>query len=270
LAPLGPAASLGLLHFEEGRRFGFYYLLTRAAEPRLPANTLLRPFLDVHLPDGLGMTFDEEMVGWYAPGQTEAAPERPAGAVDCGFKLRMTVRDLNEFIEASAHEAGARGSIQFGNFDGRGPVSFALDERKSYFRYLSVNPETREAEMQYYLEFTTDAGSRFALDGRKYMQKNRPAGSDAAREVIDDYTTLFGQVYEFAGEERRQKGSAYLKFRTFEDLAAAGSLLDFVRSFQVTGTDDPLLRTQGLLRFLAFTAQFIQHEYDPLALAQTG
>jgi hypothetical protein len=93
LAPLGPAASLGLLHFEQGQRFGFYYLLTRAAKPHLSANTLLRPLLDIHL---------------------------------------------------------------------------------------------------------------------------------------------------------------------------------FVRSFQVTGTDDPLLRTQGLLRFLSFTAQFIQHEYDPLALAQTG
>ena len=56
--------SLGLLHFEEGRRFGFYYLLTRTPERRMPANVLLRPLLNIHLPDGLGMTFDEEMEGW--------------------------------------------------------------------------------------------------------------------------------------------------------------------------------------------------------------
>ena len=72
------------------------------------------------------------------------------------------------------------------------------------------------------------------------------------------------------GEERRRMGAVYLRFRTFEDLAAAGNLLDFLRSFQVTGTDDPLLRTQGLLRFLAFTAQFVQREYDPLALSAGG
>ena len=99
------------------------------------------------------------------------------------------------------------------------------------------------------------------------MQKDRHAGADTAREVIADYTTLYGRVYGLEGEERRQAGAAYLKFRTFEDLAAAGNLIDFLRSFQVTGTDDPLLRTQGLLRFLAFTAQFVQHEYELVSAA---
>ena len=140
-----------------------------------------------------------------------------------------------------------------------------VDEVRSRFRYLTVNPGTGEAEMQYYLEFATDDGKRFALDGRKHMRKDHSAGADAAREVIDDYTTLYGRLYELNGEDRQQAGVAYLKFQTFEDLAAAGNLIDFLRSFQVTGTDDPLLRMQGLLRFLAFTAQFVQHEYDPLA-----
>jgi hypothetical protein len=39
-----------------------------------------------------------------------------------------------------------------------------------------------------------------------------------------------------------------------------------VASFQVTGTDDPLMQFQARMRFLAFTAQFVQREYDPLAL----
>ncbi|MBI4874861.1 MAG: GMC family oxidoreductase [Acidobacteria bacterium] len=264
-SPLGPVGSLGLLHFEPERRFGFYYVLTRAAQRTLPRNTLLRPFLDAHLPDGLGMTFDEEMAGWYAPGETEPAADRPAGAVDCSFRLRMSVRDLNEFIEGPAHEARARGTIKFGDFDGRGPVAYSLEEKTTWFQYLTVNPATGEAEMRYYLQFTTDTGNRYALDGRKYMQKDRPAGPDAAREVIDDYTTLYAKVYELTGSGQRQAGAAYLKFRTFEDLAAAGNLLDFVASFQVTGTDDPLLRSQGLLRFLGFTANFVAREYDPLA-----
>jgi hypothetical protein len=36
-------------------------------------------------------------------------------------------------------------------------------------------------------------------------------------------------------------------------------------SFQVSGTNDPLLQVQARMRFLAFTAQFVQLEYDPLA-----
>ena len=265
LAAVAPAGSMGLFHVEEAGRFGCYYVLTRAGQDRLPTNTVLRPFLDVHLPDGLGMTFDEEMVGWYAPGLDDPAAGRPDGAVDCSFRLRMTVRDLNDFIESQGHEARPAGTIRFARFGAQAPVSRPVDEARSRFSYLVVNPRTGEAEMQYYLEFATDDGKKFVLDAHKYMRKDRAAGAGAALEVIEDYTTLYGRLYALNGEERQQVGAAYLKFRTFEDLAAAGSLIDFLRSFQVTGTDDPVLRTQGLLRFFAFTAQFVQHEYDPLA-----
>ena len=61
-------------------------------------------------------------------------------------------------------------------------------------------------------------------------------------------------------------GLGYLKFRTFEDLAAVGNMVGFLASFQVTGTNDPLLQLQARMRFIAFTAQFVQVEYDPLAL----
>lgn len=41
--------------------------------------------------------------------------------------------------------------------------------------------------------------------------------------------------------------------------------MGFLASFQITGTDDPVLQMQARMRFLAFTAQFVQLEYDPLA-----
>ena len=41
-------------------------------EKQLPTNTLLKPFLDVQLPDGVGMLFDEQMKGWYLPGRYDA------------------------------------------------------------------------------------------------------------------------------------------------------------------------------------------------------
>ena len=46
---------------------------------------------------------------------------------------------------------------------------------------------------------------------------------------------------------------------------AVGSLADFLTSFQVTGTSDPVIQLQARMRFIAFTAQFVQREYDPLA-----
>lgn len=281
VAGLLPASSLGLLHVEgdDRKRFGMYYLLTRAEKTDVPTTTLLRPLLETHLPDGLGMVFDEEMEGWYSPGVFTSGPGRkgdleiaaripdsgkPAGGSDCRFDLRMTVRDLNEFIDGAEHEARASGSISFEQFEGRGPVTFPVDDRRSYFNYLRINPATGEAEMRYHLEFRSDDGRAFTFEGRKYMQKDDSGGPRAMREVLDDYTTLYCHVYEDGTQGRRELGTGYLKFRTFEDIFAVGNLAGFLRSFQVTGTDDPLLQLRGQARFLAFTGQFVQQEYDPV------
>jgi hypothetical protein len=275
--------SLGILHNEGAAdKFGFYYVLTRAGSKAMPASFLLRPFLDAHLPDGLGMTFDEEMVGWYFEGASTPGPGRagdvtiadripatgaPRGGVAASFQVRMTVRDLNEFIEGGEHEASMRGTISFDRFQGEGPVTFTIDEQRSLFNYLKVNPATGEAEMRYHLEFRTDNRKAYVFEGRKYMQRDK----GGIAEVLSDYTTLYCHVYRVQDDGTTSEvGIAYLKFRTFEDLAAVGNLAGFLGSFKVTGTDDPLLQVQGQMRFLAFTGQFVEREYDPLAPASVS
>lgn len=273
--------SLGVLHAEpETGKFGFYYVLNRTDKRAFPTNTLLRGILDRRLPDGLGMTFDEEMVGWYWPGVFTGQPGRagdltieeripkegdPPGAVACKFQVRMTVRDLNEFIEGYAHEATMRGTIQFGKFAGQNEPTYIVEESRSRFNYLRVNPGTGEAEMNYHIEFRAAGGKNYIFEGRKYMQKDDDRPFRAPQEILHDYTTLYAHVYESADDGRKEIGTAYLKFRTFQDLAAVGNLAGFLGSFRVTGTDDPFQRAQGQLRFLAFTAQFVMQEYDPLA-----
>jgi hypothetical protein len=281
VSALLPETSLGLFHVEGGdqKRLGFYYLLNRAEKPELPTNTLLRPLLEAYLPSGVGMIFEEEMEGWYFPGQFTSAAGRtgdleiaaripasgkPPGGGDCRFKLRMTIRDVNEFIDGQAHEARAAGTITFEQFEGAGPATFPVDERRSFFNYLRVNPATAEAEMRYHLEFRCNDGRAYTFEGRKYMQKDQPAGPRGTREVLDDYTTLYAHVSE-GSPAGRELGTSYLKFRTFEDLCAVKNLAGFLRSFQVTGTDDPRLQLQARMRFLAFTGQFVQIEYDPLS-----
>lgn len=283
LAPVFGNSSLGLLHTEAGGQVGFYYMLTRAAG--MPTSTLLRPFLDVQLPDGVGMTFDEEMVGWYFPGQPTPAPGRagdltiaaripaegdPTGAVACKFDADMVIRDVNEFVDGYEHEAQLKGTITFGQFEDHTPATFTMDDSASRFHYLRVNPATREAEMRYHIEFVSTAGRRYALDGTKYMQKD-PDAPSAVRDLLGDYTTLYSHVAELLPDgSQRETGTALLKFRTFEDLAATANLAGFLASFQVTGTGDPAIQLQARLRFLAFTAQFVEREYDPLAIAAGG
>lgn len=279
-----PSASIGVLHVEpegEERRVGFYYTLTRVDAPAFPANALLRRFLDVHLPAGLGLTLDEDMDGWYFPGVLSEGEGReadlaianripgngpPAGAVPCSFRLRLTVEDLNEFIEGSAHEARAGGTLRFGSFEGSTPAVFAVDPEGSRFNYLRVNAETGEAEMRYGLDFRMPDERAFRFEGRKYMERDEGHPRNTIAELMEDYTTLFVRVYRQHGDDAREEiGTAWLKFRTFEDLMAVGNLAGFLGSMRVTGTTDPGLQLQGRMRFLAFTAQFVQREYDPLS-----
>ena len=274
-------STLGLFHTDAQGNLGFWYMLTKTDSKALPTESLLSPFLDVYLPDGLGLTFNEEMVGWYFEGGTTPAPGRegdltlanripasgtPAGAVAMKFDLHITARDVNEFIDGPEHEAGITGTISFDKFQGATQVSYAVDSQNSRFNYLAVDEATGEAEIRYHLEFRSPEGRRFYLDGRKYMQKDSGGGLRGLRELLDDYTTLYSHLYERKdGQPDTHLGVALLKFRTFEDLAAVGNLVGFLSSFQVTGTDDPVLQTQAKLRFLAFTGQFVQRTYDPLA-----
>jgi cholesterol oxidase len=267
-AALLPAGSLGLFHVEdtnEGRRLGMYYLLERAKDREMPVNRLLRPLLESRLPHGIGITFEETMAGWYQPGEPPAWERRSPQAVEMSFHVGMRIADVNDFIESASHEARLDGTIEFGNFEDVAAAVFRIDERRSYFHYLRVNEQTREAEMRYHLEFRTPGGRRYTLEGVKYMQRDTSGGMRTVAELFEDYTTLFARLYEESGETRRECGTAYLKFRTFEDLPALRNLTDFLTSFRVTNTDDPLLKLQAQMRFLAFTTQFVQREYDPLA-----
>ena len=290
MAPLPPALaslignpSLGLFHAEAGGQFGFYYTLTRTTEKGLPANTLLqavpgratagRRRHDVRREDGrLVLPRDAGTARRGATAISPSAPAFPRPAIrraqsTCVFDGRMTIRDVNEFVDGYEHEASIKGTMTFGEFEGLGPSTFAIDESASRFNYLRVNPATGEAEMRYHIEFTTPDGRRFTFDGTKYMQKDGGAGLAAIADVLQDYTTLYCRVNEQTAAGPRATGTAYLKFRTFENLAAVGSLAGFLTSFQVTGTSDPVMQFQARMRFIAFTAQFVQREYDPLAFS---
>jgi hypothetical protein len=91
-------------------------------------------------------------------------------------------------------------------------------------------------------------------------------GVKAIHELLLNYTTLYCDVYKLAADDSQTHiGLAWLKFATFENFAAVGNLAGFLGSFTVTGTNDPRLQLQARMRFIAFTAQFVQRDYDPLS-----
>lgn len=280
---LGPGG-VGLFHVDTNpggsEQFSFYYTLTRSTAQEMPASAFLEPLLDIHLPDGLSMTFDEVMTGFYFPGLSVPAtregdegieariPEsgNPAGAVPASFQVHMTVKDMNEFLQSPEHEARLNGTIHFGEFQGQGESSFVIDPDRSYFNYLRVNPETQEAEMRYQIYFQDLQKKDCLFFARKYMQRDWNTPMAGVREILHDYTTAYCHLSEEASG--KELGVGLVTFKTFQNLPAVESLLNFVKSFKVTGTDNPLIKAQAQLQFLAFTNQFVVREYEPLSLAE--
>ncbi len=272
--PLFGPDSLGVFHREtdasSAARFGFYYWLRRSDGADLPTSSFLRPLLDARTPDGLGMTFDEEMKGYYFDGftppagadgdkQLEAKPSTEG--MEISLETRITARDLNEFIEGWDHEARIDGVIRFGNFNNQGRMICTINGPKSYFNFLRVNPATREVEMLYRIYFFTGPHREYLFQGRKYLQKDGRGGVAGMQEIIHDFTTLYGRLTEVA--TGKEIGSALMRFRAFEDPDATRSFANYLKSFTVIGSDAPFVQARAKLRFMALTNQFVVREYDP-------
>jgi cholesterol oxidase len=278
----GPDSSLGLFHLDTSSggtaQFSFYYTLTRSSLENMPALGFLEPLLDLHVPGGVGMTFQEEMMGYYFPGflvpvnresdlaigAKVPASGTPPGSVACSFQARITIRDMSEFLSSPEHEAQLDGSIHFSDFGSQGEATFIFDGDRSYFNYLRLNPDTQETEIIYHLYFQDAQHNDYLLYAHKYMNRDPASGMAGFQDILHDYTTAYCHLYQSSSE--KDLGTAVLKFKTFEDLAAVGSFVDYLGSVRVTGTNDSRIIAQTVLQFLAFTNQFVIREYEPLSI----
>jgi hypothetical protein len=258
--------SLGLLQAEaagEGKtRFGFYYTLKRSETQRSPATAVLDKLLSRKT--GVGMTFEEQMDGAYYPGDSDKSKAHlesldPKRGKPIQFKLKMKIENLDAFVDSVEHQTELSGTIQFADLNGDANVELPL-QSGSIFQYAVLNPATQEHEMRYHIRFA-HKGTPMVLSGTKFLQKDRKG--DFA-EVLYDFTTLFVEVKEEA--TGKVNGVALMKFRTFESLTAAASLLQFGTSFQVTGTNDAVVEAAAFAKFNAMTTKFIFQEYNPLQL----
>lgn len=263
--PFGPF-SLGLLQAEPAgsgeSRFGFYYTLRRAEAIKSPTDALLDQFLNRQV--SVGLSFKEQMDGSYFAGDVDRVPGHllslnPASGRACQFDVSMTIPNLDVFISSDEHRAELTGTVKFEEFRGDRNVVLPL-EPGSFFNYLILNPATKEHEMRYHIRFN-HRGTIFLLDGTKYMQKDQKGD---IQEILFDYTTLFVQIAE--ENSGTVQGVALMKFRTFESISAVISMAQFMSSFTVTGTNDPLVEAAAIAKFNAFTTKFIFNEYDPLGL----
>jgi hypothetical protein len=272
--------SAGLIQTEHrpdgSKRFGFYYTLKRSQEARLPHPFLIDTIL--REPVAAGISFREEMVGDLYIGEKVESdldigklPKTKGKGIACGFRLNMTIENLDSFLDSADHRTHPKGTIYFSEFAGERDVTYEVqaDPQNSFFDYLRENPGTQEREIRYSLKFTAGNGKKYLLWGLKFMQRNHQGD---VQEILADYTTLFTRIYELNDADKRQRevGVALLKFLTFEDIESLAGFMKFLLSFEVIGTNNSFKKIRARNKFNVFTLHFMFREYDPLVSGLTG
>jgi cholesterol oxidase len=133
------------------------------------------------------LSFTEEMKGFYADGvQTPGAGEsagRESGQ-RLGFRLTITVDDVDRFLEEPEHQARAEGWIDAAGCGGRCPI------QRGWFNLFSPGDAPDRRLMRYRLHFTDGLGRPRTLAGWKDIRHG------PVSRVWPDTTTLYFRLFE--------------------------------------------------------------------------
>jgi len=193
----------------------------------------------------VGFTFTETMGGFVGKGEKDfrrgSARGRRAGE-RFRFKLTILADDLGAFLASPAHEARMTGTVDSTSL-GQG-----LEVRNAVFNLLERD-ESGRLWMKYRLEFTSDGGVPYVMEGFKDVHNDR---------MLDfwyDTTALFTEVRpadEGAADEPSFQG--ILRIRPLD-------LVPQVISMRALNTRNPLRHALALARFGWFFFATLVREY---------
>ena len=157
------APSLGsCIHVRARGQFGFYYTLTRVAEKHTAHQyRCCSRSSTCNCRTASGMTFDEEMAGWYFRGAVTPLPGRAAertiaalvpasGRPANGVLVQLPRADDRRATSTNSSTAtstkrSVKGTIRFGELRGHGTATFAIDEQASRFQLSAREPGDRRS-----------------------------------------------------------------------------------------------------------------------------
>ncbi|MFB9833895.1 GMC oxidoreductase [Actinoallomurus acaciae] len=188
-------------------------------------------------PDRTSLSFTEQMKGFYtdgenAPGAGEAAGREAGRAL--GFRLTITVDDVERFLKEPEHTAQAEGWIDAAGCGGRRQVE------RGWFNLFSPGDAPDRRLMRYRLHFTDDKNRPRTLSGWKDI-RHHPAS-----RVWPDTTTLYFRLLDGhvpdGGDDNAAIVGAGILHLSVEDFARQ------LTTFRTTGPHGP----GALERFAGF------------------
>jgi cholesterol oxidase len=195
-------------------------------------------------PERTSLSFTEEMKGHYTDGENAPGPGEEAGRVagrSLGFRLTITVDDVERFLEEPEHTAQAEGWIDAAGFGGRCQVE------RGWFNLFSPGETLDRRLMRYRLHFTDETNRPRTLSGWKDIRRH------PANRVWPDTTTLYfrlldGHVPNGEDDNAQLTGAGILRL----------GMDDFARQLTTFRTDGP----HGLSALERFAGFFLGELWD--------
>jgi cholesterol oxidase len=150
-------------------------------------DTASAPGGDGDSPERTSLSFTEEMNGYYTDGETAPGPGEEAGRAagrSLGFRLTITVDDVERFLEEPEHTAQAEGWIDAAGCGGRCQVE------RGWFNLFSPGDGPDRRLMRYRLHFTDGTNRPRTLSGWKDIRRH------PVTRVWPDTTTLYFRLLD--------------------------------------------------------------------------
>ena len=214
-------------------------------------------------PSGIvGFAFSERMAGYYAeaiprdhwklPEETrESRRQHCTRLADVGrrrndrlsFRVRISIDDLQTFLDDPAHTARLEGRIDYGALGANLPIKDGI------FNLFSMDPEAKMRKMLYRFSFITDSGQVYCLDGEKEIHREH-----TLLEGFPDMTALFTIIHHGPTIRGKEAGAGVLK-------VPLDTLIEMARSTEVLGAANTLEEVGARARFLGFVSRELLHTY---------
>ncbi|AFM26609.1 hypothetical protein [Desulfomonile tiedjei] len=171
---------------------------------------------------GLGIIFTETLSGWVGIGERDFFSGQIKGEENntwMSFDARITIPNLQEFIDSPDHAAQLDGNVTFEPLGGTFPM------RDGVFTLYSIDPKLRIKLMTYAFRFTADDGRTYFVFGKKNIKHDH-----WKIDVFQDITTLFTTVHQGDDSGAPMYAAGILRFKFFH-------FLPLMLNMQVPGAD---------------------------------
>jgi uncharacterized protein (DUF362 family) len=195
--------------------------------------------------DGLGLDFDETMSGWVGIGETDFAEGLAKGeqaGTALGVDLKISIADLDQFLNISHHTANLTGTVTFE------PLGGTFTIRDGVFNLFTVDPTENIRHMTYSFRFTAADGRTYYLNGHKKIK------DDPGLDMIPDMTTLFTKIYAGKDEAADLYAAGRIRFKM-------RNLPSLLISMTVTGNPTFLQKIEAKTAFASFAYGVLADEY---------